>query len=58
MAPIKCIFRFLNAAMFQGISGQTHGVSVKKSQYINCIVLKDQFDVFELVTNLKWKLPA
>ena len=45
MVPIKCIFLLLNATTFRGISGQTHGIS-NKTQWIQCIILKDQFDVF------------
>ena len=32
MIRIKCIFLFLNAPTSQSISGQTHGVNIKKSQ--------------------------
>ena len=28
---VKCVF-FLNTAAFQGVSGKTHGVNIKKSQ--------------------------
>ena len=31
-SDIMCAFLLLNAAPFRGISGQTHGVNIKKSQ--------------------------
>ena len=30
MVPNKCVFLFLNVATFRGISGQTHGINIKK----------------------------
>ena len=45
MAPISVLFLLLNAATFRGISGQKHGNNTKKSQWIHCILLKEQFDV-------------
>ena len=43
----KYVFLFLNAATFPGISDQTHGVNNRKSQQIHCIVVKEQFDIFD-----------
>ena len=44
MVPIKCFFLFLNAALFRGTSGPTHGDDTLKSELIQCVVLKEQFD--------------
>ena len=45
MVPIKCVHLFLNATTFWGVSAKTHLVSIKTSQQIHCIVLKEQFDM-------------
>ena len=47
MVPITCALIFLKAATFPGISDQTHGVNNRKSQQILCIVVKEQFDIFD-----------
>ena len=43
--PIRLFFLFPNVATFRGISGQTHGGNIKKSQDIYCIVLKERFNM-------------